>query len=176
VLPNRSAEGQRRKSTPGRNRRPFNWENLKAQSLLGVEGFAEGLRHLVTEKQRIRETPKRQRFVGRRVWRSYFHISPGKASRDHLAGYSQMEVASCASTIRRSAESSQPTEAQILKEPIPCLSTLNVNLLMLQTILAPAPQRLPAFVKALVFRLQIEEDQNYSAHLTGFQVHATARL
>jgi hypothetical protein len=30
---------------------PSIWDHLKAQSLLGVEGFAEGLRHLVTEKQ-----------------------------------------------------------------------------------------------------------------------------
>jgi hypothetical protein len=28
-------------------------------------GFAEGLRHLVTEKQQIREIPKAQRFAGR---------------------------------------------------------------------------------------------------------------
>jgi hypothetical protein len=53
-------------------------EDVKAQSLLGVEGFAEGLRRLVTEKQQIREIPKGQRFVGR-------------PSAD---GYSQIKVAS----------------------------------------------------------------------------------
>jgi hypothetical protein len=30
------------------------WNDLQAQSLLGVEEFAEGLRHLATEKQQIR--------------------------------------------------------------------------------------------------------------------------
>jgi putative transposase len=37
---------------------PSIWEDLQAQSLLGVEGFADGLRHLLTEKQLIREIPK----------------------------------------------------------------------------------------------------------------------
>jgi hypothetical protein len=32
---------------------------------LGVERFAEGLRHLITEKQQVREIPKGQRFAGR---------------------------------------------------------------------------------------------------------------
>lgn len=41
------------------------WEELEAQSLLGVEEFAEGLRHLLTEKQQVREIPKGQRFAGR---------------------------------------------------------------------------------------------------------------
>lgn len=36
------------------------WNDLEAQSLLGVEGFAEGLRHLVTGKQEIQEIPKGQ--------------------------------------------------------------------------------------------------------------------
>jgi hypothetical protein len=35
---------------------PSIWDDLQAQSLLEVEGFAEGLRHLVTEKQQIRDT------------------------------------------------------------------------------------------------------------------------
>jgi putative transposase len=81
---------------------PSIWENLQAQSLLGVEGFAEGLRHLVTEKQQIREIPKGQRFVGRPTLEKLFsQKSPGKAFRDRLIaeavtahGYSQMEVAS----------------------------------------------------------------------------------
>jgi hypothetical protein len=37
------------------------WENLAAQSLLGLEGFAEALRGHVTGKATIREIPKGQR-------------------------------------------------------------------------------------------------------------------
>jgi putative transposase len=78
------------------------WEDVEAQSLLGVEGFAEGLRHLVVEKQQIREIPKGQRFVERPSLEKLFSTrSPGKASRNRLVaeavtahGYSQMEVAS----------------------------------------------------------------------------------
>ncbi|MBI4529070.1 MAG: hypothetical protein HY695_35175 [Deltaproteobacteria bacterium] len=68
---------------------------------MGEEGFVEGLRHLVTEKQQIREIPKGQRFAGRPTLKKLF--SPramGKQSRDQLItkavgeyGYSQMEVA-----------------------------------------------------------------------------------
>jgi REP-associated tyrosine transposase len=78
------------------------WENLEAQSLLGVEGFAEGLRPLVRGKQQVREIPKGQRFVGRpSLKRVFSDSSRGKVSRDTLIvkaitdyGYSQMEVAS----------------------------------------------------------------------------------
>ncbi len=41
-----------------RNRTPSILDSLQAQSLLGLEGFAEGLRHLVSEKQQIRTVPK----------------------------------------------------------------------------------------------------------------------
>ncbi len=41
------------------------WENLEAQSLLGLEGFAEALRGHVTGKQKAREIPKGQRLIGR---------------------------------------------------------------------------------------------------------------
>jgi putative transposase len=78
------------------------WEELQAQSLLGVEGFAEGLRHLVSEKQQIREIPTGQRFAGRPTLEKLFgQRSSGKSRRDQLIaravsefGYSQMEVAS----------------------------------------------------------------------------------
>jgi putative transposase len=81
---------------------PSIWDNLEAQSLLGVEGFAEGLRHLVTEKQQIREIPKGQRFVGRPTLEKLFsRRSRGKTSRNQLIakavahyGYSQMDLAS----------------------------------------------------------------------------------
>jgi hypothetical protein len=77
-------------------------ENLEAQSLLGVEGFAEGLRHVVREKQQVQEIPKGQRFVARpSLKRLFSDSSRGKASRDPLItkavrdyGYSQIEVAS----------------------------------------------------------------------------------
>jgi hypothetical protein len=67
-----------------------------------VEGFAEGLRHLVKDKQQIREIPKGQRFVGRPSLKKLFsERHRAKASRDPLIakavtdyGYSQMEVAS----------------------------------------------------------------------------------
>ena len=77
------------------------WDELKAQSLLGVEGFADGLRHLVTEKQQIREIPKGQRFVGRPSLEKLFaQRTADKTTRDQLIekavselGYSQMELA-----------------------------------------------------------------------------------
>ena len=78
------------------------WDDLEAQSLLGVEGFAAGLRHLVSEKQQIREIPKEQRLVGRPTLAKLFsQKGRGKTSRDRVIvkavtqhGYSQMEVAS----------------------------------------------------------------------------------
>jgi putative transposase len=81
---------------------PSIWDELEAQSLLGVEGFAEALRDFVTEKQQIREIPKGQRFAGRPSLEKLFsQKSLGKRSRDQLItkavggyGYSQMEVAS----------------------------------------------------------------------------------
>jgi REP-associated tyrosine transposase len=80
---------------------PSLWDDLKAQSLLGVEGFAEGLRHLVSEKQQIQEIPKGQRFVGRPSLEKLFSQTRGKRSRDEVIakavtryGYSQMELAS----------------------------------------------------------------------------------
>src|SRR5438105_2218990 len=100
---------------------PSIWDNLEAQSLLGVEGFGEGLRHLVTEKQQISEIPKGQRFVGRPTLHKLFsQRSRGKTSRDRLIakavtdyGYSQMELASFLglhySTISRILTASQQT-------------------------------------------------------------------
>jgi putative transposase len=75
---------------------PSIWVNLEGQSLLGVEGFAEGLRHLLVEKQQLEEVPKGQRFVGRPTLEKLFARSRGKTSRDQLIaravsnhGYSQ---------------------------------------------------------------------------------------
>ena len=85
----------------GIGNRPI-WEELEAQSLLGVEGFAEGLRHLVAEKQQIREIPKGQRFVGKPSLEKLFaQRTADKTTRDQLIekavselDYSQMELAS----------------------------------------------------------------------------------
>ena len=68
--------------------------------LLGVEGFAEGLRHLFTEKQQVREIPKGQRFAGRPTLEKLFARSTSdKTTRDQLIenavsdfGYSQMQL------------------------------------------------------------------------------------
>ena len=77
------------------------WENLEAQSLLGLEGFAEALRGHVTGKETIREIPKGQRLIGRASLKKLFEkAGKEKAIRDGLIseavnqhGYSQMEVA-----------------------------------------------------------------------------------
>ncbi len=77
------------------------WENLEAQSLLGLEGFADALRGHVTGKKRVREIPKGQRLIGRASLKKLFDgVGKGKAVRDRLIskavnehGYSQMEVA-----------------------------------------------------------------------------------
>jgi len=77
------------------------WENLEAQSLLGMEGFADALRGHVSGKEMLREIPKGQRLIGRASLKKLFD-KPGKekAIRDRLIiqavkqhGYSQMEVA-----------------------------------------------------------------------------------
>jgi putative transposase len=76
--------------------------SLRPRACWGVEGFAEGLRHLVTEKQQIREIPTGQRFAGRPTLKKLFgQRSPGKRRRDQLIakavsefGYSQIELAS----------------------------------------------------------------------------------
>jgi len=77
------------------------WENLEAQSLLGMEGFADALRAHVSGKERLREIPKGQRLIGRSSLKKLFDkAGKEKATRDRLIvqavrqhGYSQMEVA-----------------------------------------------------------------------------------
>jgi hypothetical protein len=104
---------------------PSIWDDLAAQSLLGVEGFAERLRQLMTEKQQIREIPKGQRFVGRPSLEKLFSHNPGKASGTgsspkllHPTVIARWRwQASWAYIIRRSAESSHPTETRISR---PC--------------------------------------------------------
>ena len=77
------------------------WEGLKAQSLLGVEGFAQALVGNVTGKTKDREIPKGQRLIGRPSLEKLFQPDRNKkAIRDRMIGeavtkhgYSQMEVA-----------------------------------------------------------------------------------
>lgn len=76
------------------------WENLKAQSLLGLEGFAEALKDHVAGKQKLREVPKAQRLIGRVSLKKLFAECGGKAKRDrqiaeavYQHGYTQIEVA-----------------------------------------------------------------------------------
>jgi REP-associated tyrosine transposase len=77
------------------------WEDLEAQSLLGLEGFAEALKDHVAGKQKLREVPKAQRFIARVSLKKLFEESGGgKAKRDgriaeavYKHGYSQIEVA-----------------------------------------------------------------------------------
>jgi len=80
---------------------PSIWDGLEAQSFLGVEGFAEGLRRYVTGRQKIREIPKGQRYAGRPALAKLFpQSSRQKTTRDQRIakavidfGYSQMELA-----------------------------------------------------------------------------------
>ena len=77
------------------------WDRLEAQSLLGLEGFADALHGHVTGKETVREIPKGQRLLGRASLKKLFDgAGKGKAIRDRLIseavnkhGYSQMEVA-----------------------------------------------------------------------------------
>ena len=77
------------------------WENLEAQSLLGLEGFAEALRGHVTDKRKAREIPKGQRLIGRPSLEKLFkERRKRKTVRDRQISdavnqysYSQIEVA-----------------------------------------------------------------------------------
>ena len=77
------------------------WEDLEAQSLLGLEGFAEALKEHAVGKQKLREVPKAQRFMARVSLKKLFEEGGGgKAKRDRRIteavynhGYSQVEVA-----------------------------------------------------------------------------------
>ena len=77
------------------------WENLEAQSLLGLEGFADALRGHVTSKQNVREIPKGQRLIDRPSLEKLFegggkkNTARNRTIRDAVDqhGYSQIEVA-----------------------------------------------------------------------------------
>jgi putative transposase len=77
------------------------WEDLQGQSLLGEQGFVEGLTPYVADKREIVEFPKGQRYVGRPSLAALFN--PGQNRRSvrnkkiveavERCGYSQVEVA-----------------------------------------------------------------------------------
>jgi hypothetical protein len=76
------------------------WDEVRGQSLLGLEGFVEGLLPYVAEKMLIKEIPKGQRYVGRPALKKLFRANASKTARDKwisLAveryGYSQAEIA-----------------------------------------------------------------------------------
>jgi len=77
------------------------WEGLEAQSLLGVEGFAQALVGHVTGRTKDKEIPKGQRLIGRPSLEKLFgRDGKKKTIRDRMIGeavkkhgYSQMEVA-----------------------------------------------------------------------------------
>jgi REP element-mobilizing transposase RayT len=77
------------------------WEDLKAQSILGTEGFAEALTDHVTGKNTVKEIPKEQRLLGRPTLKRHFNqTGKQRTKRDQLIadavyqhGYSQIEVA-----------------------------------------------------------------------------------
>ena len=80
---------------------PTIWEDLKAQSILGTEGFAEALTDHVTGKNTVKEIPKEQRLLGRPTLKRLFNqTGKQRTKRDQLIadavyqhGYSQIEVA-----------------------------------------------------------------------------------
>ena len=76
------------------------WENLEAQSLLGLEGFAEALKDHVAGKQKLRGGAESATLDGRVSLKRLFEKSDGKVKRDrrireavYKHGYCQIEVA-----------------------------------------------------------------------------------
>ena len=79
------------------------WENLEAQSLLGLEGFAEALRGHVTDKQKVREIPKGQRLIGRPSLDKLFE---GAWERENSHGTEQ--ISRCGQPTRLQSDRSRP--------------------------------------------------------------------
>ena len=80
--------------------KPSIHESVVAQSLLGTEKFIERLLGRARGREKIREIPKRQRFLGRPSLKELFTGAAGKERRNKKImdavlrhGYSQMEVA-----------------------------------------------------------------------------------
>ncbi|MGH8546812.1 MAG: addiction module toxin RelE, partial [Gammaproteobacteria bacterium] len=96
-----AAQGKYREFVESGTQKASIWDELRAQSFLGVEGFAEALLDHVRGKSELREVPKGQRYLGRPSLEKLFAGSRGrKTARDRAIaaavnryGYSQMEVA-----------------------------------------------------------------------------------
>ena len=80
--------------------KPLIWQGVKAQVLLGEEGFVEKLKGYVKGYEEILEIPRSQRYLGRPKLKSLFAGKLSKSKRDalivravHRYGYSQREVA-----------------------------------------------------------------------------------
>lgn len=76
------------------------WKDLRGQSLLGEEDFAEGLINYVKGYEEIKEIPKSQRYLSRPLLKSLFKNAAAKNMIKNRAkdavikyGYSQKEVA-----------------------------------------------------------------------------------
>jgi REP element-mobilizing transposase RayT len=77
------------------------WEQLEAQSLLGLEGFAVALKNHVIGKRKVRDIPKGQRLIGRPSLKQLFgETAEHKVRRDRRIaeavdkhGYSQIDIA-----------------------------------------------------------------------------------
>lgn len=76
------------------------WRELQGQMLLGDEGFIEKFKHLLADKEQVKEIPRLQRYVGRPSLVKLFKGIETKASRDksihdaHVKyGYTLKEIA-----------------------------------------------------------------------------------
>ena len=76
------------------------WEELQGQVLLGEEGFIDKFKDLLSDKERIKEIPKSQRYVSRPRLSKIFPEGEAKSRRDrhiHTAhvkyGYTLKEIA-----------------------------------------------------------------------------------
>lgn len=76
------------------------WKELQGQMLLGDEGFIEKFKHLLSDKEKVKEIPRLQRYVGRPSLINLFKGIETKALRDkgihdaHVKyGYTLKEIA-----------------------------------------------------------------------------------
>jgi putative transposase len=79
---------------------PSPWNALRGQMLLGDEGFVEKLKSLLSDKEQVKEIPRRQRYVGRPSLDSLFQVNDSRVRRDqsiydsHMKhGYTLKEIA-----------------------------------------------------------------------------------
>ena len=79
---------------------PSIWKDVQGQALLGEPDFVESLRGYLRGSEKVKEIPRRQRYVGRPTLQQVFDGKLSRARRDALIvqaverhGYSQKEVA-----------------------------------------------------------------------------------